>query len=146
MVPFEAQFTKGQRDPDLGKKLRAEASGILNYALHGLAYYLANGMPESVKVTEWTDEYRGEMDTIAQFIDAECEEGSSYEVASQTLYNQYSNWCKSSGHHAMSITSFSSQLTSKGYEKIHTKTGKKWLGIQVREYSQTNANYWQKDD
>jgi putative DNA primase/helicase len=39
LIPFEATIPENRRDPALALKLKAEAPGILNWMLRGLANY-----------------------------------------------------------------------------------------------------------
>ena len=71
LVPFDVQIPKPERDPDLGEKLWAERSGILNWLIAGLLAYLEIGLAEPDAVLDATAEYREESDPIGQFL-AEC--------------------------------------------------------------------------
>lgn len=68
LVPFDQHITKDERDPDLQKKLRQEAPGILRWAVEGLLDYLEGGLDEPEEVRVATAEFRAESDPIGQFL------------------------------------------------------------------------------
>lgn len=68
LVPFDQHIPKDERDPDLQKKLRAEAPGILRWIVEGLLDYLEGGLQEPQEVLLATAEFRAESDPIGQFL------------------------------------------------------------------------------
>ncbi len=87
LIPWEVVVPKERRDEQLKAKLRTEASGILNWMLHGLADYLKNGMQYPLKVESATSQYRESQDVIAQFIAAKCVLDVNAEVRFSELYS-----------------------------------------------------------
>lgn len=73
LVPFDVQIPAEERDPDLGEKLWAERSGILNWLIDGLVDYLEGGLQEPAAVLEATQEYREESDPVGLFLERACE-------------------------------------------------------------------------
>lgn len=72
LVPFDVQIPKAERDPNLGAKLWAERSGILNWMIQGLLDYLEGGLQEPDAVLDATREYREESDPVGMFLDSAC--------------------------------------------------------------------------
>lgn len=72
LVPFDVQIPKAERDPNLGEKLWAERSGILNWLIEGLINYLEGGLQEPNTVLDATREYREESDPIGLFLETAC--------------------------------------------------------------------------
>lgn len=68
LIPFDVVIPPGQRDRHLLDKLKQEGSGILNWALAGLADYLANGLNVPLCLTAATQVYRDEQDMIGEWI------------------------------------------------------------------------------
>lgn len=68
LVPFDQHIPKDERDPDLQRKLRREAPGILRWCVDGLLDYLENGLGEPREVLVATAEFRAESDPIGQFL------------------------------------------------------------------------------
>src|SRR5206468_972443 len=50
MIPFAVSIPREERDPQLGAKLRAEASGILNRLLAGCLSWQKHGLVEPAEV------------------------------------------------------------------------------------------------
>ena len=72
LVPFDVQIPKEERDPNLGEKLWAERSGILNWLVEGLLAYLEGGLQEPAAVLDATQEYREESDPVGMFLETAC--------------------------------------------------------------------------
>jgi putative DNA primase/helicase len=62
LVPFNVTIPDGKKDERLREKLLAESSGILNWALAGLASYRKDGLMEPKDILAATEEYRSEED------------------------------------------------------------------------------------
>lgn len=71
VVPFNRHFRSDERDRNLREDLKAEASGILNMLLSGLADYQRNGLMPPLKSVETTLQLQKEADSFKVFI-AEC--------------------------------------------------------------------------
>ena len=72
LVPFEITIPEGERDKNLPEKLKAEADGILAWAVQGCLVWQQQGLgvPEEVKAA--TDSYREEMDILGEFLKDRC--------------------------------------------------------------------------
>jgi P4 family phage/plasmid primase-like protien len=130
LVPFDHIVVN--KDPKMPEKLRAEASGILNWALAGLRDYQQNGLVEPEIVTTGTKEYVEGLDQIKQFILAKCEVGASYDQPAGELYQVYKIWCEGEQLRWFGIKRFASELDGRGFKKGETKTGNVWRGLRLR--------------
>lgn len=72
MVPFDFKVTDETDDRYLGEKLKAEFSGILNWALAGSKMLREKGLITPPIVRRSTDSYRDEEDIIGLFIKDNC--------------------------------------------------------------------------
>jgi putative DNA primase/helicase len=120
------------KDVNLPEKLRAEASGILNWAIRGLLAYQKYGLTEPAIVQTETAEYIKSLDILAQFIEEECEIGSFKQPAGD-LYQRYRTWIDARGQKAHSSPHFRNALQAKGYRWDATKSGKLWYGIRLNQ-------------
>jgi putative DNA primase/helicase len=68
LIPFTTRIAEDKRDRYLEQKLLAEKSGILNWLIEGALRWKQEGLKVPVIITNATDEYRGEMDVIGNFI------------------------------------------------------------------------------
>ena len=98
-IPWNYTVTAEEKDPKLPDKLRAEASGILNWALAGLKGYIERGykLPPCKAVEDATAKYRKDMDIIGRFAE-ECLCFRPIAVAlGPEIYREYTSWCKANG-------------------------------------------------
>ncbi len=70
LVDFGVTFPVSQRDPKLLEKLKAEGSGILNWALNGLRKWQQGGLAIPQSITAATAAYRDEQDIIGDWVRA----------------------------------------------------------------------------
>ena len=82
LVPFEVTFTADQQDPRLGKKLEAEAPGILTWMVQGCLDWQANGLTIPDRVKTATDGYRAQEDHVGRFL-ADCTTNGAAVATSQ---------------------------------------------------------------
>ena len=73
LIPFLQKFESDRKDPSLKTKLRAEAPGILAWAVRACLDWQRSGLttPETVRLA--VEEYRTDEDSLADFIE-ECTE------------------------------------------------------------------------
>ncbi|UPT93912.1 phage/plasmid primase, P4 family [Bradyrhizobium barranii subsp. apii] len=116
LVPFGVTIPKEERDIHLGDKLRAEASGILNWLLDGLRVWLDKGLQEPAEVVEATAEYRSASDPLGRFLSACVVDSLGDRVQSSVLHQVYEAWCKASGENAWKNRGLSLALQERGYK------------------------------
>nr|WP_278502887.1 phage/plasmid primase, P4 family [Brucella intermedia] len=99
LVPWEVQIPKQEVDRDLPQKLKAEATGVLNWMVQGAINYLNSGLATPEKVLAATNEYREESDPIGAFIRAACiVSGNEEDVSTPAdLFIGYSNFAGREG-------------------------------------------------
>jgi putative DNA primase/helicase len=134
LIPFEVRFEGEDMDPNLAQKLRDEASGVLAWAVRGCLDWQENGLGETEKVTEATQDYRSEMDQLASFIDDECVEGSELQVPAKHLYSAYTTWCDLNDEKPDVQKVFGRGLSARGFVSFKYTSGlhkdrKGWRGV-----------------
>jgi putative DNA primase/helicase len=118
LIPFEVFLKPEERDKHLGEKLRAELSGILAWAVKGcLEWQRYDGLKEPAEVTQATNDYRQEMDTLRQFIDECCIRTPQAMVKAGTLYKAYQQWCEDNGSQAESLKEIGYRLDAMKFQK-----------------------------
>jgi putative DNA primase/helicase len=140
LIPFEVSIPKPQQDRELPDKLRNELPGILAWAVRGHMEWLRDGLQEPEEVKAATNSYRKDMDTLARFIDEECETGTELKVKSSTLYNRYKLWCEESGEKVMRSQDFSNSLQDRGYERGRSNGDRVYKGISVCSQPSTTGS------
>lgn len=64
LIPFDHVVPKEDRDPQLEQKLKAEASGIVNWLLIGARSYFKGKIIVPQKVSEATNQYLDDNDSV----------------------------------------------------------------------------------
>ena len=118
LAPFNVTIPKEERDLKLADKLKAEASGILNWMLDGLRSWLDNGLAEPQEISEATAKYFATSDVLGRFLENCTVREIGQRVQSSVLYQVYEAWCKSSGETPWKNRGFSLALDDRGgYER-----------------------------
>lgn len=137
-IPF-AQIVK-KPDKLLPDTLRAEADGILAWAVRGWLDYVKQGdlylAPSIVKATE---DYQREQDVLGAFLEDECDVERSHSVAKRNLYAAYKTWTTDKTLYTKNEREFGSELLHK-YKFGETRpidkgTGKQiktWIGLRLK--------------
>jgi len=131
LIPFNRKFEGTERDRNLGEKLKAEAAGILAWAVRGCLEWQRRGLDEPKIVLEATAQYRAESDTIGNFIAECCEVGENLSVPRGRLWEAYERWASGIGSAKLSQKAFIARLESRGFKRDeagHDRT-RVWLGI-----------------
>lgn len=136
VIPFNADFEKRQRVQridNLKELLDFELPGIFNWAMEGLNRLHSNNAFTRVKqIEEWTENYRQESNTIAAFIDDECELGRGFNIASHGIYSHYRDWCSSNGYKAYNVRNFKTEMERLGYYHRRTMTMRVFDGLRMK--------------
>ena len=130
-IPFNRQFTEAEQDKELMTTLTQELPGILNWAIEGCLLWQANGLSAPASVTASVSEYRSEMDTVCSFVTEECLVAPHERIQVGSLYQQYSNWCRSSSKQPQTKVQFGKSLTDQGYKQMRDSNGRYWQGLSI---------------
>jgi putative DNA primase/helicase len=115
-----------QPDPHLAAALRAEAPGILAWAIEGCLAWQRQGLGMPSAVKDATDDYFADQDTLAQWLAEKCDRtNSKAETSSAGLYRDWLGWAERRGEAPGSNKSFSAAL-----ERHHSKK-KNPYGVMV---------------
>jgi putative DNA primase/helicase len=120
----------------------AELPGILAWFVQGCLKWQRDGLNAPAEVMAATDEYKEEMDTLAQFLDECCVQIPCLRVGAGVLYTAYKKWAEEHGHQPLNDQNFGIRLTERGFSKgKHTRTGIPWLslGLRAAEYDHNDA-------
>jgi putative DNA primase/helicase len=137
LIPFTQRFDGAKADPLLSDKLRDELAGVFAWMVEGCLQWQEHGLGEPESVTEATQQYREDMDTLAAFFEDRCVLGERLMTPASRLYKTYQLWCDEAGEHAETQKMFGMRLSERGFvsEKITRgshKDRKGWLGIGLR--------------
>ena len=134
-IPWNYTVTPEEKDTLLPEKLKAEASGILNWALVGLKGYIERGhkLPPCKAVEDATAKYRKDMDIIGRFAEeCLCFKPTAVALGSE-IYQKYTSWCKANGTLSLSSRRFYFEFR-KRYQTLTERTvnrGSSFEGVGV---------------
>jgi putative DNA primase/helicase len=130
-IPFNRTFTSEQQDKGLGTKLNKELPGILNWAIKGCLEWQEQGLNPPQIVLEQVSAYKTEMDSIAQFVEQECDIDPDTRYSASKLYEAYRHYCQAIGRKPQSTNAFKKALDKlTGVYQTRTASGMQWHGIR----------------
>jgi len=135
LIPFMRQFVGPAADKDLKAKLRAEAPGILRWAVEGAGYWLAMGLKPPECVLTATEAYRADNDELGAFLETACELEAGAETGATELYRAYLLWCGDVGMAAprrMSQTAFGIEMGER-FERQARRKGRVYIGLRLTD-------------
>jgi putative DNA primase/helicase len=132
LIPFTTRIAEEKQDKHLEGKLREEAPGILNWLLAGTMRWRQEGLKAPAAILSATDEYRGEMDVIGNFLKERCIQNPGVSIRIRELFKAYQEWCDENNEHACSERFFSLRLKEMGYERTRTADARYWSGIMLK--------------
>lgn len=135
VVPFARQFKKREINPNLLQELKAELSGILNWALEGCQEWQKRGLAEPEEVIAATDALRKERDVVQLFMDDRCTVKPSESVAKSSLYEAYTAWAEDACLTPLSKNQFGSTMQQKGFKNSKSGSVRSWQGLTLKASS-----------
>lgn len=139
--PGDVRLPHHQADPLLIDKLEAELPGILAWCVAGCRDWLAGGLAPPPAVTRATEEYRQEMDTVAEFMD-DCLEATgavSDQLTVSSVYARYESWARSCGEEPRSKKWLSANLARRGLGQTRDMRDRYWTGVKIRNRPSVNG-------
>lgn len=131
LIPFTVEIAPSDRDTRLSEKLRAEAGGILAWAIEGCLEWQQIGLSAPAAVIAATDEYLEQEDQFANWITESCELGS-FAHAAKSLYQSYKAWADRAGEFAIPQKRWSAQMLTRGFVKVKGASANMYKGIRVK--------------
>jgi putative DNA primase/helicase len=132
LIPFEVVIPEEQRDARLGERIRAEASGILNWLVSGALEWSRIGLAPPKAVLEQTRSYRLAEDFVAAFLDECTTRYAQARVAAGALYSAYKAWADSNGHRPVRGNDFAAEIEGRGFERTRASGGRHYSGLALR--------------
>ncbi len=134
LIPFLQQFVGDRADKDLLSKLKAEASGILRWAVDGCLAWQRDGLGLPAVVQAASQAYREENDHIGEFLDERCEIAPDASIPAGDLWYEYCQWAAGNQERPLARKVFSARLEARGFRKQrlgHNRTWT-WLGLRIK--------------
>ena len=139
LIPFQRKFEGGQKDDGLLDKLKAEASGILNWAIEGCLAWQKEGLKTPDSVERATREYEVESDPLALFFEDCCKTDIASQVPKGELRNAYEDWCKANREKPASRKAFAEKMKNRGFGEGSTGNVRYWTGLRLRATDVTDT-------
>lgn len=132
LIPFTVTIPDDKKDKDLPEKLKSELEGIFEWAVQGCYDWQTQGLDAPKEVLMATEEYRSEMDIIANFLSECCVIEPTAHTTNTGLYSHYKAWCAEAGENASSQRKFTQRLTERGFVQERITTARLWKGIGIK--------------
>jgi putative DNA primase/helicase len=133
VIPFKVPIPPEEKDKHLLDRLKAEAPGILAWAIRGcMDWWEHHDLAEPAAVKEASRAYRQEMDSVADFVDAECIRDANLSETSTALYREYKGWCQSAGEIPQTQKALGTRLGELGFTQGKVGGQRGWLGIGLK--------------
>lgn len=123
LIPFNVQIPESERDKHLDDKLKAEADGILTWAIEGAVTWAAEGLTQPAAVVRSTSSYRAEQDTLGDFLDERCHLAEGAWATVGQTFEAYTAWCVANGERTRSNRWLTQQLAARGIGRGQLTTG-----------------------
>jgi putative DNA primase/helicase len=131
--PFTVTIPEEVVEKDFAtKRLMPELSGILNWALDGLAAYQRGGLDPPSIILSATQDYREEMDVVGQWLDERCERDPQATVPSGSAYTDYKYWADAEIGWAFSALTFRRQLSDRGFRSRKSHGQRQIIGLRLK--------------
>lgn len=128
LIRFERKFEKHGADKKLLATLKAEAPGILNWAIQGCLAWQSEGLKIPTAVEQATREYEQESDPIGPFLGECCDENPEFQVPKSELLKSYLAWCPE----PVSQKAFVERMRSRGFGERRTGSTRSWTGLRLK--------------
>jgi putative DNA primase/helicase len=131
LIPFRQRFPV---NPGLSEELRAEATGILAWAVQGCLDWQTQRLVPPAAVVEATRHYERDSDPLAAFLEEDCFVDVNAETGARELYEHYQIWARRHGltdRETLNATMFGRKL-SQQFERQSTRRGNVYRGVTKR--------------
>jgi len=141
LIPFKQFIPLGERDKDLGEKLKEEGKGILAWMVQGcLEWQKRKDLLEPQEVSTETAIYRSQMDILGDFLDDCCIIDRTARVAHGDLYQAYEEWCQQNDEEPVTKKMLTVELQSRNFISKRGHAGKKvWHGLTLKDYQKGDS-------
>jgi len=129
LIPFDVVITKDRQDKELSEKLRAEAEGILAWAVEGARKWYEEGLTKPAEVDAATQAWREENDLLEAFLSECCIRKSNARVSKTHLYQTYKSWNDNGGLQSETKIRFGKKLVERGFDDYSDGNTRYWLGL-----------------
>ena len=133
-IPFTQCFEGAKADKKLGRKLLAEGSGILNWAIEGCLLWQREGLEMPKRIKDTVSQYRFDQDVLGRFLAERTRKSASGLVLHAALYCAYEGWADVQGmKYKLSSIRLGRLLREKGWEERRDgHDSPMWFGVELK--------------
>lgn len=139
LLPFKRWFSPAERDPDLDRKVLAEAEGIAAWAVRGAVEWHRGGLQDPQVITGASQEYRETSDPLAGFLPGVLAYvAESVVINGNDAFNAYLEWCEAENLPAKerwTRRAFYDAMEERGAVRKKTNKGISLAGLRLAEES-----------
>lgn len=143
LIPFTVTIPPHRRDPNLSDALRAEAGGILRWAIDGCLEWQRTGLRPPAAVVSATRDYFETQDSLQSWIDECCEAGANRWELPAALFASWTKWAEKAGEHVGNLTRFGDRLEAAGYPRGRANGVRRHVGLSLKPQAFDDARGWQ---
>lgn len=108
-----------------------ELLGDLDWAIGGCLRWQSEGLIAPQSATASFTEDRTEMYTVCSFATEECLVSPHERIELGGLYQQHTNWCRSSSNQLRTKVQFGRVPTDQGYQQMRDGNVRYWQGLSI---------------
>jgi putative DNA primase/helicase len=135
LIPFTTTIAPENQDKHLDEKLLKEGPGILNWLIEGMQTWTEKGLIAPKAISKATEEYRGEMDILGNFLKECCVQNPDATIRVREMFKAYQEWCEENNERSCSERFLSLRLKELGLERCRTAEARYWKGITLKASS-----------
>ncbi len=139
LIPFLHTFDSARADKGLLDKLKAEAPGILNWAIAGCLAWQTDGLKTPAAVERATSEYEAESDPLRQFLDDCCEFDFVHIAPKGDLRAAYERWCLANKEKPLNKNVFAEKMRDRDFGEGSTGSVRYWTGLRLKPADTTDT-------
>ena len=100
--------------------------------MEGTARWQREKLKAPPAILNATEDYRGEMDIIGNFVKECCIQQPGHTIRVRELFKAYQEWCTQNNEHACSERFLSLRLQEIGFQRTRTAEARYWSGVALR--------------
>lgn len=134
LVPFTVTIPKAEQDDGLKDALKAEADGILAWAVEGCLSWRREGLNPPQVVLDATAAYLEDEDVTGQWLAECCVVAKGQQERAGALYDSFMRWKAARGEGVPSQKKFSGMLVDRGFTRDRIKAGRLVAGLRLTDF------------
>lgn len=116
LIPFTVTIPAEKRDTGLAERLKAEAGGILSWAMEGCRDWQARGLAAPAAVLAATNEYMDQQDVLGLWLDEACELATGFSARRGDLYKSFKVWAEGAGEYVLPQKRWVAAMETRGFK------------------------------